>query len=472
MCAVIGVVAREAIQQMLLDGLTVLQHRGQDAAGVAVMDGDQILCRKGEGLVREVFHAQDVQVLSGQMGVGHVRYPTSGGRSWAEAQPFCLEAPWGQVALVHNGNLTNTQDLRQQIEAPLTTESDSEILLHLLVDALGHTPPTPERVFAAIHTIHQRCQGAYAVVALVPHVGLIAFRDPHGIRPLVLGQRAHPDGHTDVMVASESVAFQAADVTLLEDLPPGEGVIINAQGQIRRQASDRPTCRMPCLFEFVYLARPASVIEGVSVYEARWQVGHAMADFLRADPRMKEVSCVIPIPETSRHIAIPMALGLGLAYREGFDKNRYIGRTFIMPTQALRKHAVQKKLNIIAQEFKNKTVLLVDDSIVRGTTSREIIQMAREAGAKKVFLASAAPPVRFPNRYGIDMPEATDLIAHGRTEEEVAQAIGADALWFLPLQAWRSVLQALNPQLLHLEASVFDGHYVTEEEPPNQHMCE
>ncbi len=466
MCGIIGIVARGPVNQAIYDGLTVLQHRGQDAAGIMTCEGRRLYLRKDNGLVRDVFHTRHMLRLRGSMGIGHVRYPTAGNASSAEAQPFYVNSPFG-ISLAHNGNLTNAEALQRELfladRRHINTDSDSEILLNVFAQELQRSAGlrlTPDAVFAAVAGVHRRCRGAYAAVAMITGAGLVAFRDPWGIRPLVYGRRATPEGE-EWAVASESVALDVLGFELVADVGPGEAVYIEADGTLHRRQCAQSWELRPCLFEFVYLARPDSIIDGVSVYKARLRMGERLAERIRREWPDHDIDVVIPVPDTSRTAALQLANTLGLKYREGFIKNRYIGRTFIMPGQKERRRSVRQKLNAISLEFRGKNVLLVDDSIVRGTTSQQIIQLAREAGARKVYFASAAPPVRFPNVYGIDMPAAGELIAHGRTEEEVAEAIGADRLIYQSLPDLMDAVRRGNPRIEDFEASVFDGRYVT-----------
>ena len=465
MCGIIGMVAHSAVNQSIYDGLTVLQHRGQDAAGIITCEGGRLHLRKNNGLVRDVFHTRHMMRLYGNMGIGHVRYPTAGCESSAEAQPFYVNSPYG-ISLAHNGNLTNSDKLKQELFQDdlrqINTDSDSEILLNVLAHELqqqGKLKMKVDDVFRAVAGVHKRGQGAYAAVAMITGYGVIAFRDPFGIRPLVFGKQESPQG-TNYMMASESVALDALGYELVRDVAPGEAVFITLDGQLHtRQCAENPSIK-PCIFEYVYLARPDSIIDDVSVYKARLRMGEKLADkILRIRPD-HDIDVVIPIPDTSRTSALQLANNLGLKYREGFIKNRYIGRTFIMPGQQQRKKSVRQKLNAIDLEFSGKNVLLVDDSIVRGTTSTQIIEMAREAGANKVYFASAAPPVRFPNVYGIDMPTSSELIAHGRTEEEVCQEIGADWLLFQDLEDLRDAVRKGSPNIDGFDDSVFTGNYI------------
>jgi amidophosphoribosyltransferase len=466
MCGIIGMVARSPVNQAIYDGLTVLQHRGQDAAGIITCEGGRLHLRKNNGLVRDVFHTRHMLRLYGNMGIGHVRYPTAGCESSAEAQPFYVNSPYG-ISLAHNGNLTNSDKLKQELFQDdlrqINTDSDSEILLNVLAHELqqqGKLKMKVDDVFSAVAGVHKRCQGAYAAVAMITGYGVVAFRDPFGIRPLVFGKQESPQG-TNYMMASESVALDGLGYELVRDVAPGEAVFITLDGQLHtRQCAENPAVK-PCIFEYVYLARPDSIIDDVSVYKARLRMGEKLADKIRRVRPDHDIDVVIPIPDTSRTSALQMANNLGLKYREGFIKNRYIGRTFIMPGQQQRKKSVRQKLNAIDLEFNGKNVLLVDDSIVRGTTSTQIIEMAREAGAKKVYFASAAPPVRFPNVYGIDMPNSNELIAHGRTEEEVCREIGADWLMFQDLEDLIEAVRKGRPDIDGFDDSVFTGNYIT-----------
>jgi amidophosphoribosyltransferase len=468
MCGIIGAVAHTPVNQMLYDGLLLLQHRGQDAAGIVTAEGAKFHMHKGPGYVRDVFRTRDMRALSGHVGIGHCRYPTAGSAfASGEAQPFYVNSPFG-IVLAHNGNLTNAAQLKQEMFRTdlrhINTNSDSEVLVNVLAHELERaaTGPRidPEAVFTAVANVHRRCRGAYAVVAMIAGGGLLAFRDPFGIRPLVIGKR-ETDGEPEWAVASESVALEAPGFRVVRDVAPGEAILVDPEGGFHgRQCALKPVLA-PCIFEYVYLARPDSLIDGVSVYEARLHMGEKLAEKIARQYRHLDVDVVIPVPDTSRPAALQLATRLGLTYREGFVKNRYVGRTFIMPGQAIRRRSVHQKLNAISLEFKGKNVLVVDDSIVRGTTSREIVQMAREAGANKVFFASSAPPVRFPNVYGIDMPTRTELVATGRTEEEIARHIGADAVVYQDLEALQAAVREANPHLTRFEASCFDGHYVT-----------
>ena len=468
MCGVVGVVAKTPVNQVLYDGLLLLQHRGQDAAGICTASGKSFFMHKGMGLVRDVFRTRNMRDLPGTMGIGHCRYPTAGSsNNPAEAQPFYVNSPFG-LTLAHNGNLTNTEQLKQEMFRQdlrhINTDSDSEVLLNVLAHELEGTTHNfrldAAAIFRAVSRVHERLRGAYAVVALIAGYGLVAFRDPFGIRPLCLGRADFGHG-VEHMVASESVAMEGLGFEFVRDILPGEAVFIDLDGNVSAQQCARSPSLNPCIFEYVYLARPDSAIDGVSVYAARLKLGEFLADKIRAEGLVDQIDVVMPIPDSSRPAAMQLAMKLKLDYREGFIKNRYIGRTFIMPGQALRKKTVRQKLNAIGVEFKGKNVLIVDDSIVRGTTSREIVQMAREAGAHKVYFASAAPPVRFPNVYGIDMPTRHELIANGRTDDDIAQEIGADELIYQDLDALERAVRELNPRLGAFETSCFSGRYIT-----------
>jgi amidophosphoribosyltransferase len=454
------------VNQQLYDALTVLQHRGQDAAGIVTLDGGVFKQRKANGLVRDVFRAEHMERLTGNVGIGHCRYPTAGSSSSALAQPFYVNSPYG-ICLAHNGNLTNSEALREHVRQTdlrhLNTDSDSEVLLNLLASELqrsGKRVPGPDDFFSAVRGVHRIARGGYATLALIAGCGLLAFRDPHGIRPLVFGRRESAEG-TEYMIASESVALDVLGFRLIRDVAPGEAVFIDMQGNLSaRQCAENPRLT-PCIFEHVYFARPDSIMDGVSVYKARLRQGERLAEKIKRLRPDHDIDVVIPIPDTSRVCAQVIAYELDVKFREGLMKNRYIGRTFIMPGQAIRAKSVRQKLNAIELEFRDKNVLLVDDSIVRGTTCQEIIQMARDAGAKRVYFASAAPPVRYPNVYGIDMPSAEELIAHGRSVEEVCDQIGADWLVYQDLEDLVSCSRDGNPDIEAFDCSVFDGHYVT-----------
>jgi len=468
MCGIVGIVSQTQVNQALYDALLLLQHRGQDAAGISTGTGKTFHMFKGNGLVRDVFRTRNMRSLPGTMGLGQVRYPTAGSSSNAEeAQPFYVNAPFG-IILAHNGNLTNWEKLKDEMfridRRHINTESDSEVLLNVLAHELqmatdGYTPDPPA-AFRAVEGLHKRVRGSYAVVAQVAGFGMLGFRDPYGIRPLVIG--THDTGHrVEYMLASESVALEGMGFKLLRDVAPGEAVFIDLDGNFYSKQCAEKTSLNPCIFEYVYLARPDSLMDGVSVYESRLRMGETLSEKIAKQLRTGDIDVVMPIPDSSRPAAMQLARRLNLDYREGFIKNRYIGRTFIMPGQAVRKKSVRQKLNAIGVEFKGKNVLLVDDSIVRGTTSQEIVEMARESGANKVYFASAAPPVRFPNVYGIDMPTRGELIAHGRDDDAIRVAIGADALIYQDIEAMKRVIHELQPKIDSLEASCFDGKYVT-----------
>ncbi|QEM81561.1 amidophosphoribosyltransferase [Halomonas binhaiensis] len=465
MCGIVGLMANQAVNQAIYDALTVLQHRGQDAAGMMTWNEGRFLLRKSNGLVRDVFHTRHMARLKGNLGIGHVRYPTAGSSSEAESQPFYVNSPYG-ISLAHNGNLTNAEQIKQELFSSdlrhINTSSDSEVLLNVFAHELGKQGPhlQPGDIFDAVRRVHRRCRGGYVAVAIINGVGMVAFRDPCGIRPVVFGTRQTETGQ-DVMIASESVALDVGGFQLERDLAPGEAIFVDMNAQIHtQQCADRPQL-VPCIFEHVYLARPDSLMDGAYVYGTRLMMGRKLADRIKSEWPDHDIDVVIPIPDTSRTSALELAQHLGVTYREGFMKNRYIGRTFIMPGQTLRKKSVRQKLNAIDVEFKGKNVLLVDDSIVRGTTCKQIIQMAREAGANKVYFASAAPPVRYPNVYGIDMPAASELIAHGRTEEEVGELIGADRIVYQDLDDLKNACREVNPALDEFDCSVFDGAYIT-----------
>jgi amidophosphoribosyltransferase len=466
MCGLAGIVGHKDVAPEIYDALTVLQHRGQDAAGIMTSHEGRFTQRKSEGLVRDVFQQHHMQRLRGTVGIGHVRYPTAGSSGPALAQPFYVNSPYG-IALAHNGNLTNSQQLSNEIFESdlrhLNTDSDSEVLLNVFAHELqvqGQLIPQSADIFAAVSGVHRRCVGGYAAIALLVNYGIVGFRDPWGIRPLVLGRRETETG-IDYMLASESVALDVLGFELIDDLAPGEAVYINPKGELfRQQCADNPRLT-PCIFEHVYFARPDSMMDGISVYKTRMRQGEALAKKIRAIKPDHGIDVVIPIPDTSRIAAQSMAHELGLKFREGFMKNRYIGRTFIMPGQNERKKSVRQKLNPVPLEFEGKTVLLVDDSIVRGTTCRQIIQMARDAGARQVYFASACPPVRYPNVYGIDMPSAMELIAHDRTEDEICEAIGADWLVFQDIDDLIQCSLEGNSKVDGFDCSVFNKEYVT-----------
>lgn len=468
MCGIVGIYSHQSVNQLLYDGLQLLQHRGQDAAGIVTMDGSMFHMHKQLGMVRDVFRTRDMRNLVGNIGIAHVRYPTAGSAaSPAEVQPFYVNSPFG-IVLGHNGNLTNTEALQQELFMDdlrhVNTGSDSEVLLNVLAHELqgavqGHGLKVDD-VFTAVTGVHRRCKGAYAVVAMVAGYGLLAFRDPNGIRPLVIGRLDAPEG-TEWIVASESVAIEAMGYQVVRDVAPGEAILVDSCGELFSRQCARVAHFTPCIFEYVYFARPDSVMDGASIYESRLRMGEFLAEKIKRDFGYLKIDVVVPIPDTSRPSALQLAFKLGLNYREGFIKNRYIGRTFIMPGQASRKKSVRQKLNAMPLEFKGKNVLLVDDSIVRGTTSREIIQMARDAGATAVYFASASPPVRFPNVYGIDMPTRDELLANGRTDAEIALEIGADAVIYQDLPDLIAAVRSVNPAIKEFDASCFDGAYVT-----------
>ncbi|BET97544.1 amidophosphoribosyltransferase [Xenorhabdus taiwanensis] len=470
MCGIVGIVGFTPVNQSIYDALTVLQHRGQDAAGIATIDGNNgFRLRKANGLVKDVFETRHMLRLQGTVGIGHVRYPTAGSSSASEAQPFYVNSPFG-ITLAHNGNLTNAHELKKMLfenaRRHVNTTSDSEILLNIFANELAqfpHFPLEPDDIFSAVSKMHRKIRGAYACIAMIIGHGVVAFRDPHGIRPLVLGKKTLEDGRNEYMVASESVALDTLGFEFLRDVASGEAIYITENGQLfTRQCAENPSLT-PCLFEFVYFARPDSFIDKVSVYNARLRMGRKLGEKIAREWEDLHIDVVIPVPETSCDIALEIAHILDKPYRQGFVKNRYVGRTFIMPGQQERRKSVRRKLNANRAEFRGKNVLLVDDSIVRGTTSEQIVELAREAGAKKVYFASAAPEVRFPNVYGIDMPNANELIAHGREVDEIRQIIGADALIYQNLHDLVQAVREENPDIEKFECSVFDGIYVTKD---------
>ncbi|WP_211828263.1 amidophosphoribosyltransferase [Kistimonas asteriae] len=466
MCGIVGISASSHVNQALFDALTVLQHRGQDAAGIVTCHEGRFFMRKDNGLVKDVFRTRHMKLLEGNTGIGHVRYPTAGSSSSAEAQPFYVNSPYG-IALAHNGNLTNADAIKDHLFRTelrhINTSSDSEILLNVFAHELqrqGKLSATPDDIFTAVEQVYDRCEGGYSVVSVINGYGVVGFRDPNGIRPLVFGERDTADGK-EYMIASESVALDVLGFKLVRDVRPGEAVYIDQNRQLHtRQCASEATCT-PCIFEYVYFARPDSILDKVSVYKSRIRMGQKLADKILLECPDHDIDVVMPIPDTSRTAALELATRLGVSYREGFVKNRYIGRTFIMPGQTQRKRSVRQKLNAIDLEFKGKNVLLVDDSIVRGTTCKQIIEMARDAGAKNVYFCSAAPAVRFPNVYGIDMPTASELIAHGQSDGEVCQQIGADWLIYQELNDLIEAVRAGNPDLTAFDCSVFDGKYLT-----------
>jgi amidophosphoribosyltransferase len=466
MCGLVGVVTSDDVGVCLYDTLTVLQHRGQDAAGIMTCDNRKLNLRKDNGLVKDVFSTRHMRRLTGQMGIGHVRYPTAGGSSPALAQPFYVNSPYG-ISLAHNGNLTNSAELSRELFKEdlrhMNTDSDSEVLLNVFAHELrlqGKIVPGADDIFAAVAAVNKRCRGGYVAVAMITGYGIVGFRDPNGIRPLVFGSRITDSGK-EYMMASESVALDSQGFTVERDVAPGEAIYIDVNNKLHSKVCSEPHVHAPCIFEHVYFARPDSFMDGISVYKARLRMGEKLGDKLLKLRPDHDIDVVIPIPDTSRTSALELANRLGLKYREGFVKNRYIGRTFIMPGQKQRQKSVRQKLNAIDLEFRGKTVLLVDDSIVRGTTCKQIIQMARDAGAKKVYFASAAPAIRYPNVYGIDMPSASELIAAGKTDEEVQELIGADWLIYQDLSDLIAAASEGNPDIERFECSVFDGDYVT-----------
>jgi amidophosphoribosyltransferase len=469
MCGIVGIVGHTDVAGQLYDGLTVLQHRGQDAAGIATANGTQLRVHKGNGLVRDVFDPKAMALLEGRVGIAHCRYPTAGSEGSDEAQPFYVNSPYG-IALAHNGNLINTDALRREVfeqdRRNVNTQSDSEVLLNVFAHELDTQKAlTPDAAFRAIEGVSRRARGGYAVVATVLGLGLVAFRDPHGIRPLVLGKREGEGGTAEYAIASESVALDILGFERVRDVAPGEAIVITARGEMHARMCAEPQQHAPCIFEYVYFARPDSMIEEISVHKARMRMGVTLGEKILRERPDHDIDVVIPIPDTSRDSALEIANVLGVKYREGFIKNRYVGRTFIMPGQGERAKSVKRKLNPIPLEFRNRVVLLVDDSIVRGTTSRQIVQMARDAGARKVYLASAAPPVRYPNIYGIDMPTPEELIAHGRSEEEIERMIGCDWLIYQDLADLEAAVAGPKFPGRRFDTSCFSGEYVTGVEP-------
>ncbi|BDI24061.1 amidophosphoribosyltransferase [Herbiconiux sp. L3-i23] len=468
MCGIVGIVSSEPVNQLVYDSLLLLQHRGQDSTGIATVDGSTLHMVKAKGQVREAYRTRDMRALPGTLGLGHVRYATKGSAAnEEETQPFYVNAPYG-IVLVHNGNLTNTRELTDELyrvdRRHLNTTSDTELLINILANELqaqiGPGDLDPDQLFTAVSRVHERVEGSYATIALIAGHGLLAFRDPYGIRPLVLGRRPLGFVGFEWIVASETVALESQGFEFVRDVEPGEAIFITMAGELfSRQCASNPTL-IPCSFEYVYLARPDSVINGISVYEARLRLGDRLADTVAAYTPMGDIDVVMPIPDSSRPAAMQVAQKLGIEYREGFYKNRYVGRTFIMPGQAQRKKSVRQKLNAMSSEFKGKNILIVDDSIVRGTTSKEIVDMARQAGANKVTFSSAAPPVRFPHVYGINMPSRKELVAFDRKIPEIAREIGSDYLIYQEIEDMQSaILQGSN--VADLERSCFDGRYIT-----------
>ena len=467
MCGIIGIVDDISVNQSLFDGLTVLQHRGQDSAGIATCFNNNLYQKKAKGLVNDIFDIDDMIELKGNFGIGHVRYPTAGSHGTDEAQPFYVNSPYG-IALAHNGNLDNSESLREELlindRRHIHTQSDTEVLLNIFAHELLNVDSSTFKVsdlFQAINGVHKRCSGAYAVVALIAGYGLAAFRDIHGIRPLILGRKKNSAGYSYI-VSSESVALDLLGYETVRDLEPGESIFIDTNGKIHKSQYSKNQDLSPCIFEYVYFSRPDSIIDGINVQEARMRMGKQLANKILREWADNDIDVIIPIPDTSRTAALEMAIRLNKNYREGLIKNRYIGRTFIMQGQAVRKKSVRYKLNPLVSEFKNKNVLLVDDSIVRGTTSKEIVQMARDSGAKKVYFASSSPPIRFPNIYGIDMPSKNDLIANGRDTSEICEEIGADKLIYQDLDDLVYAVQAGNQEIKKFETSVFTGNYLTD----------
>ncbi|AUG30906.1 amidophosphoribosyltransferase [Microbacterium hominis] len=476
MCGIVGVVGQGPVNQDIYDSLLLLQHRGQDSTGIATAETNGVFhLFKAKGQVREAFRTRDMRALLGNIGLGHVRYATKGtASSEEEAQPFYVNAPYG-IVLVHNGNLTNTRELTKELFSKdrrhLNTSSDTELLVNVLANELQSSISgfelDPAQVFQAVTRVHERVEGSYATIALIAGYGLLAFRDPFGIRPLILGTRPAVDaegtatGRYEWIVASESLVLENGGFEVVRDVEPGEAVFIDLEGRLHTQQCATNPQLVPCSFEYVYLARPDSVMNGISVYEARLRMGERLADTIAKYTPAGAIDVVMPIPDSSRPAAMQVARKLGIEYREGFYKNRYVGRTFIMPGQAVRKKSVRQKLNAMSSEFKGKNVLLIDDSIVRGTTSKEIIQMARDAGAKSVTFASAAPPVRYPHVYGINMPSRHELVAHGRTIPEIAAELGADYMVYQEIDDLKAAILEGAPDVEDLDMSCFDGRYIT-----------
>lgn len=472
MCGIVGIVGKRDVNVQLYDALTILQHRGQDAAGIVTCQNGRMAQQKANGLVQDVFRTRHMERLVGTMGIGHVRYPTAGNSGPALAQPFYVNSPYG-IALAHNGNLTNADKLSEELFKTdlrhVNTDSDSEVLLNVFAHELqmqGKLKPTADDIFTAVTGVHNRVSGGYATVSLIASYGLVAFRDPYGIRPLVYGSRKTADGFNEYMIASESVALDVLGFTLIDDVAPGEAIYITEAGELHRRQCAKHSRLAPCIFEHVYFARPDSIMDGISVYKARLRQGEKLADKILRERPNHDIDVVIPIPDSSRVAGQALAYGLGVKFREGLVKNRYIGRTFIMPGQQQRKKSVRQKLNPIGLEFKGKNVLLVDDSIVRGTTCQQIIQMARDAGAKKVYFASAAPAVKYPNVYGIDMPTVNELIAHGRTHDEICTEIGADWLIYQDLEDLIAASAEGNTKVTEFDCAVFTGKYITGDVTP------
>ena len=469
MCGVVGIVSKNEVASDLYEALTVIQHRGQDAAGIATSEEKRLNSRKQLGLVREVFREHHIQSLTGKIGIAHVRYPTAGGASRELAQPMYVNSPYG-ISIVHNGNLVNTDSLCEELAETdrrhLNTNSDSEVILNIFAHELqqiGGVQPSKEEIFEAVTRMQSRVSGAYSIIIMINNVGLVAVRDPHGIRPLIIGKRDEDLMGAEYMIASESAAIDALDFKIIDDIAAGETIFISKEGKMSRSKSQKAAKHSPCIFEYVYLARPDSVIDKVSVHKARQRMGTYLGEKILGLYPEHEIDVVIPIPESSTTSANEVAKKLGLPYREGFVKNRYIGRTFIMPKQEMRRKSVKRKLNPITMEFEGKNVLLVDDSIVRGTTSKQIVEMAREAGAKKVFFASAAPPIRFQNVYGIDMAATTELIAHQKDEGQIAEYIGADWLVYQNLEDLIRSAKEGNKEIENFETSIFDGEYLDDQ---------
>ena len=469
MCGVVGIVSKNEVASDLYEALTVIQHRGQDAAGIATSEEKRVNSRKQLGLVREVFREHHIQSLNGKIGIAHVRYPTAGGASRELAQPMYVNSPYG-ISIVHNGNLVNTDSLCEELAETdrrhLNTNSDSEVILNIFAHELqqiGSVQPSKEEIFEAVNRMQSRLSGAYSIIIMINDVGLVAVRDPHGIRPLIIGKRDEDLMGAEYMIASESAAIDALDFKIIDDIAAGETIFISKEGKMSRSKSQKAAKHSPCIFEYVYLARPDSVIDKVSVHKARQRMGTYLGEKILSLYPEHEIDAVIPIPESSTTSANEVAKKLDLPYREGFVKNRYIGRTFIMPKQEMRRKSVKRKLNPITMEFEGKNVLLVDDSIVRGTTSKQIVEMAREAGAKKVFFASAAPPIRFQNVYGIDMAATTELIAHQKDERQIAEYIGADWLVYQNLEDLIRSAKEGNKEIENFETSIFDGEYLDDQ---------